>query len=54
MLQLAFIVLKLLDAIDWPWWIVLSPLWGIVLLTIIVVIIVAIVKPDILLALFDD
>ena len=26
-LTIAFIVLKLLDFIDWSWWWVLSPLW---------------------------
>ena len=37
MLQVAFIVLKLCDKIDWSWWAVLIPLWidlglGIILL----------------------
>ena len=37
MLQVAFIVLKLCDTIDWSWWAVLIPLWidlglGIILL----------------------
>lgn len=27
LLTIAFIVLKLLDQIDWSWWWVLSPLW---------------------------
>lgn len=27
LLTLVFIVLKLLDVIDWSWWWVLSPLW---------------------------
>lgn len=27
LLTIAFIVLKLLDVIDWSWWWVLSPLW---------------------------
>lgn len=26
-LQLLFIGLKLVGAIDWPWWAVLAPLW---------------------------
>ena len=30
MLTIAFIVLKLLDKIDWSWWWVLSPIWIIV------------------------
>jgi len=28
MLQVAFIVLKVLDKINWSWWWVLSPLWA--------------------------
>ena len=27
MLQVAFIVLKLCDKIEWSWWVVLIPLW---------------------------
>ena len=30
MLTIAFIVLKLLNKIDWSWWWVLSPIWSIV------------------------
>lgn len=39
-LTIVFIILKLLDKIDWSWWWVLSPIWistiiGILILTII-------------------
>lgn len=27
LLQIVFIVLKLIDKIDWSWWWVLAPLW---------------------------
>ena len=27
LLQITFIVLKLIDKIDWSWWWVLSPMW---------------------------
>lgn len=27
LLQLAFIILKLCDVINWSWWVVLIPLW---------------------------
>ena len=27
-IQVVFIILKLCKLIDWPWWVVLSPLWG--------------------------
>lgn len=28
LLQVAFVVLKLTDVIDWSWWWVLAPLWA--------------------------
>ena len=28
LLGLLFIALKLTDYIDWPWWLVLLPIWG--------------------------
>lgn len=28
LLQIVFIVLKLIDKIDWSWWWVLAPIWG--------------------------
>lgn len=40
LLGIAFIVLKLCAVIDWPWWVVLSPLWGGALLTIIILAVV--------------
>lgn len=37
LLTIVFIVLKLLDKIDWSWWWVLSPMWiGFVLLILAV------------------
>ena len=27
LLQIVFIMLKLLDKISWPWWLVLAPMW---------------------------
>jgi hypothetical protein len=38
-LTLIFITLKLLDKIDWSWWLVLSPLW----LTLVVIAILAVI-----------
>ena len=32
---LLFIILKVTNYVDWSWWIVLSPLWGSVLLMFI-------------------
>lgn len=42
LLQLAFIVLKLCDVINWSWVWVLSPIWICVLLIIVIAIIIAI------------
>ena len=42
-LQIVFLVLKLTRLIDWPWWLVLVPLWtdiGIGLLFIILALII--------------
>lgn len=50
LLQIVFIVLKLCHVIDWPWPVVLTPLWiGLALLTIVIVAIVitaAVVNSD--------
>ena len=47
--EIVFIILKLLGIINWSWWIVLIPLWidlGITLLIILVIIIVAIIMAN--------
>lgn len=43
LLTIVFIVLKLLDKIDWPWIWVLSPLWISVALVVLIFIILGIV-----------
>lgn len=40
LLGIAFIVLKLCGVINWPWVWVLSPIWGSVLLFVVILIIV--------------
>jgi hypothetical protein len=35
LLQVAFIVLKLCKIIDWSWWWVLAPTWGVVVLIVL-------------------
>mgnify|MGYP003404358441 CR=1 FL=1 len=40
LLAIVFITLKLLGKIDWSWWWVLSPLWGSVLLGVVILVIV--------------
>ncbi len=43
LLTIVFIVLKLMDKIDWSWWWVLSPLWlGVALVLAILVVALAI------------
>ena len=39
LLTIVFIVLKLTHIIDWSWWLVLSPIWVMILLVIILIII---------------
>jgi hypothetical protein len=39
-LAIAFIVLKLCKVVDWSWWAVLSPIWGIMLLSVILITVV--------------
>jgi hypothetical protein len=41
-LGIMFIGLKLAGFIDWPWWLVLSPLWGGVALWLVIVIAIAV------------
>lgn len=36
MLTTLFVGLKLLDLITWSWWLVLAPLWGYILLVVLV------------------
>lgn len=40
LLAIVFITLKLLGKIDWSWWWVLSPLWGSVLLGVVILVVV--------------
>lgn len=37
LLQIAFIVLKLIGKIDWSWWWVLAPTWGPLLIVLALV-----------------
>ena len=38
-LTILFIALKLLGKIDWSWWIVLAPMWGVFALVIVILIV---------------
>lgn len=37
LLQVALIVLKLINKIDWPWWVVFAPTWGLTIIAIVVI-----------------
>ena len=43
-LAIVFIALKLTGFIDWPWLLVLSPIWGFWLLVIVLAIIAAVIS----------
>ena len=32
---LLFIIFKVTNFVDWPWWVVLSPLWGAIILALV-------------------
>lgn len=44
MLAIVFIALKLTGFIDWPWLLVLSPIWGFWLLVIVLAIIAVVIS----------
>ena len=46
LLQVAFVVLKLLKVINWSWWWVLAPTWISVALAIILVLVMAFLNKD--------
>ncbi len=46
LLTIVFIVLKLIDKIDWSWWWVLSPIWISASIMIIVVTLVVFLSGD--------
>lgn len=35
-LQVTFIVLKLTNAVDWSWWVVLTPIWVVIFHCVII------------------
>lgn len=36
LLGILFIALKLTNVIDWPWWVVLAPIWGPIALVVVI------------------
>ena len=44
LLTIVFIACKLTGFIDWPWWLVLSPIWGVLLFAVVVAIVAAVIS----------
>jgi len=44
LLGITFIVLKLTEVIDWSWWWILAPIWGILVIIILLSILITIVE----------
>lgn len=42
-LQILFIALKLLKVITWSWWWVLAPIWGSILVVILLIVLIYII-----------
>jgi hypothetical protein len=46
-LGIVFVFLKLFGVIDWSWWWVTSPFWGVFVVFVIVVLIIGIFRKDV-------
>lgn len=44
LLAIVFIACKITGFIDWPWWLVLSPIWGYWLFVVVVAIVAVIIS----------
>lgn len=44
LLTIVFIACKITGFIDWPWWLVLSPIWGFWLSVVFVAIVAAVIS----------
>jgi hypothetical protein len=44
LLGLLFIGLKLTNVIDWPWWLVLAPIWGPVVLVVVILVLMTVIQ----------
>ena len=42
LLAIVFIACKITGFIDWPWWLVLSPIWGSLLFVVVIAIVAAV------------
>lgn len=43
LLTLTFITLKLLNVIDWSWWWVLAPIWGSLILVLVIFVVILVI-----------
>jgi hypothetical protein len=41
---LIFVILKILNYIDWSWWMVFSPLWGSIVLVLVLSGVISVIK----------
>lgn len=44
LLAIVFIACKLTGFIDWPWWLVLSPIWGLLLFVVVIAIVAYVIS----------
>lgn len=44
LLTIVFITCKIMGFIDWPWWLVLSPIWGFWLFVVVIAIVAAVIS----------
>ena len=44
LLTIVFIACKLTGFIDWPWWLVLSPIWGLLLFVVFIEIVAYVIS----------
>lgn len=44
LLGILFIALKLTNYVDWPWWVVLAPIWGPIALVLVIFLLLVLVQ----------
>ena len=44
LLPIVFIACKLTGFIDWPWWLVFSPIWGLLLFVVVIAIVAYVIS----------
>jgi MFS superfamily sulfate permease-like transporter len=44
LLGVLFIGLRLANVIDWPWWVVLAPIWGPAVLVVVILTLISVIS----------